>query len=161
MLLNVSGSRIVGFTHISSPEVEAAQALATGAIQVPDFDFTEPLDCYEYTDGEAQLKKDWEAIKAGLEAEAEGQIQNEQGDYIPQKLSRAQARGALILVGLIDQVQTAIDTIEDPLQRALLQNDWDNRQDFQRDYPQLLTIATALGLTDEQIDQLFIEGAKL
>lgn len=80
---------------------------------------------------------------------------------VPQVLSRAQARGALILAGLIDQVQPAIDSIEDPLQRALVQNDWDNRLDFQRDYPNLLTIASAIELTDEQIDQLFIEGAKL
>lgn len=80
---------------------------------------------------------------------------------VPQVLSRAQARGALILAGLIDQVQSAIDSIEDPLQRALVQNDWDNRLDFQRDYPHLLSIASAMGLTDEQIDQLFIEGAKL
>lgn len=80
---------------------------------------------------------------------------------VPQKLSRAQARGALILAGLIDHVQPALDAISDPLQRALAQNDWDNRQDFERDHPQLLAIAAALGLTDEQLDQLFIEGAKL
>lgn len=80
---------------------------------------------------------------------------------VPQKLSRAQARGALILAGLIDHVQPAIDAIEDPLQRALAQNDWDNRLEFERPHPQLLAIAGALGLTDEQIDNLFITGATL
>ena len=78
-----------------------------------------------------------------------------------QKLSRAQARGALILAGLIDHVQPALDAIEDPLQRALAQNDWDNRLEFERDHPQLLAMAAALQLTDEELDQLFIEGAKL
>lgn len=80
---------------------------------------------------------------------------------IPQKLSRAQARAALIMAGLIDQVQPSIDAISDPLQRALAQNDWDNRLEFERDHPQLLAMAAALGLTDEDLDQLFIEGAKL
>lgn len=85
----------------------------------------------------------------------------DQGVYVPQKLSRAQARGALILAGLIDHVQPALDAISDPLQRALAQNDWDNRLEFERTHPQLLAIAGALGLTDEQIDQLFITGATL
>ncbi|OPX57077.1 hypothetical protein SAMN02745127_02061 [Oceanospirillum multiglobuliferum] len=84
-----------------------------------------------------------------------------QPEPIPQKLSRAQARGALILAGLIDHVQPALDAIEDPLQRALAQNDWDNRMEFERTHPQLLAIADALGLTDDQLDQLFIKGAKL
>lgn len=96
---------------------------------------------------------DWDALEAS---------QNQQpiAPTVPQSLSRAQARAALILAGLIDQVQPAIDTIADPLQRALVQNDWDNRSTFDRDNPTLLSLSSALGLTDAQLDGLFIEGAK-
>lgn len=91
----------------------------------------------------------------------DGEMWVSDGSAIPQKLSRAQARGALIFAGLIDQVQPSIDAISDPIQRALAQNDWDNRLEFERDHPQLLAMAAALSLTDEDLDQLFIEGAKL
>ena len=80
---------------------------------------------------------------------------------IPHSITRAQARAALILAGLIGQVQPAIDAIVDPLQRALVQNDWDNRLTFERDNATLLALATALGLTDAQLDDLFVQGAKL
>ena len=101
-----------------------------------------------------EREADWDALEAS---------QNQQpiAPTVPQSLSRAQARAALILAGLIDQVQPAIDTIADPLQRALVQNDWDNRSTFDRDNPTLLALAEALGLTDAQLDDLFVQGAKL
>lgn len=80
---------------------------------------------------------------------------------IPHSITRAQARAALILAGLIDRVQPAIDAITDQLQRALVQNDWDSRGTFERDNSTLLTLAAALGLTEVQLDDLFIQGAKL
>lgn len=80
---------------------------------------------------------------------------------IPHSITRAQARAALILAGLIDRVQPAIDAIADQLQRALVQSDWDNRLTFERDNATLLALATALGLTDAQLDDLFVQGAKL
>lgn len=80
---------------------------------------------------------------------------------IPSEVTRAQARGALILDGLIDSVQPAINAIADPMQRALAQNDWDNRLTFRRDNPTLVALATALSLTEEQLDSLFTTAAGL
>lgn len=80
---------------------------------------------------------------------------------IPQSVTRRQAKQALSISGFLDQVQPAIDAIADPLQRSLMQIEWDDSQEFLRDRPQLIQLATALGLTDEQIDELFILAATL
>jgi len=80
---------------------------------------------------------------------------------IPMSLTRAQARAALIITGRIEAVQPIIDAIADPTQRALAQNDWDNRLMFERDNPTLLYMAMAMGLTEADLDDLFILGATL
>lgn len=76
-------------------------------------------------------------------------------------ITRAQAKAALIINGLIGNVQPAIDAIEDPMTRALAQNDWDERLTFERDNPTLVGMAAALGMTDEQLDALFVQAATL
>lgn len=75
---------------------------------------------------------------------------------VPQVVTRRQARRALALGGLLDLVQPAIDAIPDPTQRALAQIDWDDATDFRRDDATLLLLAAALGLTEGQLDDLFI-----
>ena len=80
---------------------------------------------------------------------------------VPQSITRAQARAALIVSGLIGLVQPAIDAIEDPVQRALAQNDWDERLHFERSNPTLLSLAASLGWNDDQLDELFRLGATL
>lgn len=80
---------------------------------------------------------------------------------IPQEVTRRQARQALLLGGLVDKVQPAIDAIADPTQRALMQIEWEDSQTFQRSRPALISLATALGLDDAQLDALFIKADTL
>lgn len=80
---------------------------------------------------------------------------------VPESVSNAQARAALIVEGLIDLVPPAIAAIEDPVERALVQNDFDNRDTFERHNGRLLTLVTALGLNAEQTDNLFRRAAQL
>uniref|UniRef100_A0A1A7GEE4 Uncharacterized protein n=1 Tax=biofilter metagenome TaxID=1070537 RepID=A0A1A7GEE4_9ZZZZ len=75
---------------------------------------------------------------------------------VPQVVTRRQARRALAIAGLLDLVQPAIDAIADPTQRALAQIDWDDATDFRRDDATLLMLSAALGLSEEQLDDLFI-----
>lgn len=76
-------------------------------------------------------------------------------------VTRRQARQALVLAGLLDQVQPIIDAIADPMQRRLAQVAWDDSADFKRDDPFLLKVGVALSLTDQQIDDLFATAASL
>lgn len=54
-----------------------------------------------------------------------------------------------------------IDAITDPLQRALTQNAWDRAATFERQNPVLLSLASALGMSDAQLDALFVQAATL
>jgi hypothetical protein len=80
---------------------------------------------------------------------------------VPQSVSRRQARQALLAAGLLASVQPAIDAVQDATQRARMQIDWEDSQEFQRDHPTLLALGSALGLDSAGIDALFIAAAAL
>ncbi len=74
----------------------------------------------------------------------------------PQVVSRFQARAALHLAGLLTSVEALM---ADPATDTLARLAWTDAQEFRRTSPTLLAMASALSLTDEQIDQLFITAA--
>lgn len=80
---------------------------------------------------------------------------------VPPKVTRRQARQALLLAGLLGNVQPAIDAIEDTTLRQLAQIEWDDSQEFERHRPLLIQLAGALGLDGEALDGLFIQAAGL
>ena len=80
---------------------------------------------------------------------------------VPASVTRRQARQALLLAGLLDNVQPAIDAIPDATTRGMAQIEWDDSQMFERHRPLLIQLGTALGLDDAALDNLFIEAAAL
>lgn len=80
---------------------------------------------------------------------------------VPQVVTRRQARQALLLAGVLSQVPLAIAAIQDPLQRGMVQIEWDDSQVFERKRPTLITLAAALGMNDEALDQLFLTASEL
>ena len=81
---------------------------------------------------------------------------------VPQTVTRRQAKQQLAIAGMLDSVQPAIDAITDTAQRRLVQIYWDDSQELERNHPMLIALATgALGLTDEQIDDLFRAAVQL
>ena len=89
------------------------------------------------------------------------EIEAAQKARVPQTVTRRQARQALLLAGLLDNVQPAIDSIADPVQRSMAQIEWDDSQQFERKRPLLIALAAALGLGEEALDNLFIQAAHL
>lgn len=75
---------------------------------------------------------------------------------IPQSVSRFQARAALHLAGLLDDVETMIAAPGTP---ALAKLAWQDAQEFRRTSPTVLAMAGALGMTDAQLDDLFTAAA--
>jgi len=71
-------------------------------------------------------------------------------------VSRFQARAALHLGGLLDQAEAAVAEADPIAQIA-----WRDAQEWRRDSPTIAAIATALGLADEQIDDLFRAAAQI
>lgn len=99
-----------------------------------------------------QAEKD-AAIAADIEAKRKASV--------PVSVTRRQAKQALLLNGLLANVQPAIDAIPDAAQRAMIQIEWDDSQVFERDRPALIALGSALGLSDLQLDDLFIGAAQL
>jgi hypothetical protein len=99
---------------------------------------------------------DWIQLKT-----AEDKLADAHRARVPHSITRAQAIGALILAGLDEAVEPAIQAIPDPVQRKLALNDWHNRLHFERDNSTLAAMAAALGLSDAQLDELFIKAAQL
>ena len=72
-----------------------------------------------------------------------------------------QARIALLEVGLLDSVESAIASIPDPVQRKKAEIEWNYSQEVQRHNGFVSVLAPMLGLTDEQTDQLFMRAKLL
>lgn len=80
---------------------------------------------------------------------------------VPAQVTRRQAKQALLLAGLLGNVQPAIDAIPDATQRALAQLEWDESLNFERHRPILIALAGALGLDSDDLDDLFRTAATL
>lgn len=75
---------------------------------------------------------------------------------VPAAVYPLQARKALRQAGLKEQVDAHIATLTEPEQEA-----WEYAIQIERDHPTVASAAAALGLTDEQVDDLFRLAATL
>ena len=66
-----------------------------------------------------------------------------------------QAKLQLYRVGLLDEVDAMVATDRE------VQLYWEFALEIRRTHPTLIAMAAGLGLTDEQLDELFVEAAKI
>ena len=116
---------------------------------VPEFFGTCPDDANTKVDGVlgVYLQADWETMRAD-----EMWARNP----VPQQVSMRQARLALLQVGLLDHVEA---TIASAGREAQLE--WEYTSVVERSNPIIVIIQQQQGVTNEQIDYLFREAAKL
>jgi len=79
---------------------------------------------------------------------------------VPQSVTMRQARLALHAAGLLTSVDAAIAAMPEP-DRTAAQITWEFAQTVDRGFGMVPQLATALGMTETQIDDLFIAAAKL
>jgi hypothetical protein len=79
----------------------------------------------------------------------------------PQVVSMRQGRLALLSAGLLEGVEAAIAAIEDATQRKAVDIEWEYSQVIDRESPLVSTLAASMGLTEEQMDQLFVAAGQL
>ncbi|OZI31728.1 hypothetical protein CAL29_28045 [Bordetella genomosp. 10] len=77
---------------------------------------------------------------------------------VPAEVTRYQARRVLAERGLLSQVQAYFDALPDTDMSKLA---WNEAPSVRRDSEALIAAAHALGLTDEQIDQMFVEASQI
>lgn len=75
---------------------------------------------------------------------------------VPQIISRFQAKAVLLQMELLDDVETLMTSASPIVKLA-----WENAIEFNRQSPSLLAMSSALGLSSEQLDALFIEASKV
>lgn len=73
-------------------------------------------------------------------------------------VSRFQARAVLRQMGLREQVDALVD---DPETDPLVVDAWNDAQEFRRTSPTIAMFAGELGLTDEQVDEMFEQAAQI
>lgn len=80
---------------------------------------------------------------------------------VPNTISRAQAKLVLLEIGKLDNVQLIIDSIEDPKLRQTVQIEWSDRPFFEFTSPTLRMLASYLGISNQELAQLFIRANNL
>lgn len=80
---------------------------------------------------------------------------------VPTSVTMRQARLALLGAGLLDSVDAAIAAIPDETARKAAMIEWEFAGEVQRHSGIVSALVPALGLTDEQTDQLFVVAAEL
>lgn len=81
--------------------------------------------------------------------------------YVPEQVTRAQGKAALIQAGLWQAVLDYVDGITDPTEKALAEVALNDTTHWRRDSPFLNAAAQALNLTSEQLDALFQQAAEI
>lgn len=77
---------------------------------------------------------------------------------VPKTVTRFQARAALHLSGRLSDVEALMS---DPETDVLAQLAWQDAQEFKRESPTVLGMATLLGLSAADLDALFISAGQI
>lgn len=80
---------------------------------------------------------------------------------VPQSVSRAQGKAALIMAGKWDAVLQYVAGITGPAEKALAEVALNDTMEWRRDSPFLNTAAAAVGLTSAQLDDLFVTASAI
>ncbi len=80
--------------------------------------------------------------------------------YIPKEITMRQARLALLDAGLLGNVQAAINSLPEP-DKTKAQIEWDYSNSLQRNNSFVSVLGTALGLSEQDIDNLFVQASAL
>lgn len=85
---------------------------------------------------------------------------------VPSSVTRRQARQALLLAGLLDDVPAAIAALDDGTPEGaqasrMAMIEWEDSLEFERARPLVIQIAAAVGLEADALDSLFITAAGL
>ena len=76
-------------------------------------------------------------------------------------ISLRQCRELLIRKSRFQEVTSIINSIEDETERLVVENYFNNSQEFERNHHMLGLITTALGMSEIEVDDFFLEASEL
>ncbi len=110
----------------------------------PEFAYLLPTGCVQITEQEAEAIRD----------------ANKPIQPVPQSVTMRQARLALLQAGKLQAVNNAIASMTGP-QGEAARIEWDYSNEVKRDQLLTISLAQSIGMTESEMDALFIEAAKL
>ncbi len=129
----------------------------------PEEDQSPPLGEFErYTTETLKVDKKRKVVVVIKEIEpwSDEEITRFKKSLVPEKVTMRQARLALYEAGLLSKVQQAIDELPEP-PRMAAQIEWDYSGEMYRNREFVNILGQKLGLTEEDIDELFVKAAKI
>ena len=82
-------------------------------------------------------------------------------ESVPEVITPRQATIVMIKNGLLEAVESAIDAIPDETERAIARADYTRAGEIRRDWPLLDQITASLGLSSQDVDDLFRQAARI
>ena len=79
---------------------------------------------------------------------------------LPSVASPMRIRLALLELGLLEQVQTYVESLEEPT-KSKVQILWEYSTEIHKQHPAIQKLAANLGMTEETLDQIFIVATEL
>lgn len=120
-------------------------------IEATVFDVAPPFEWVEVSDDVTPNTHYWDGEKAVLIPAPEPEPPT-----VPAVVSSAKGKVVLIRAGLWQSVLDYVAAIPDPEQRAIAEVALHGTQEWSRNSPFMAAISSALGVTEEQMDQLFV-----
>ena len=99
---------------------------------------------------------DWSQIKT-----ADQLAEDARRAAVPQSITRAQGKTALIGAGLWPAIEAFVNGIADPTEKALASVALHDTNEWRRDSPFLAQCAALLGLSELDLDGLFVAAAQV
>jgi hypothetical protein len=168
MFIKLSDSSYPWYIHTikaANPEISFPEPFELPADYAPVFH--SPLPVYDEAtqrleEGQPALvngnwMQQWNVVNLTQE-EIDAKIAEE--TVVPLEVTMRQARLALLADGKLGDVQSVIDSLSSP-QREMAQIEWDYSSTVKRSNRFVALIGQALGYSEEDLDNLFIDAAKL
>lgn len=105
-----------------------------------------------YRSNEFTIDENYNQVWVTLSAE---EIAARKKERVPHSVTMRQARLALLNAGKLDTVATAIASMPSP-QKEVAQIEWDHSQVVERNRPLTIALGAVVGLSDTQLDDLFL-----
>lgn len=117
-------------------------------------------DVIEDADGNRQTVDHGSPVPAGWVVIGETALQSLPAPAVPQAVTMRQGRLALLGAGLLTQVNDAIAAMTG-VEGDAARIEWEFAATIDRDSDWVSNLSSALGLTDAQLDGLFVQAAAL
>lgn len=108
-----------------------------------------------------EMKDSLSKLRPMTEKEIDNHLNPPEEKFVPLAISKAQAKTILIQKGMWQQVMDYLASVTDEQEKALLEVALNDVTEYRRDSPTLNRLAEQLGISSEELDDMFIEASKI